>query len=275
MRFTVFGARGFIGSALAQHLRARGHEVQAPSRDAGEVADTELGHVVYAIGLTGDFRGRPFDTVDAHVGTLARLMRGASYESWLYLSSTRLYGTDAARSPRTEDEPVTVAPGADSLYDLSKLLGEALCLALPRTRVARLSNVYGAGLGTENFLGAIVDEIRRSGEATIREAPGSSKDYVALAAIVPLLEAIALRGRERIYNVASGHPLTHRELADRLGELTGATVRFAPGAPERAFPRIDVTRIEREFSFCAPRAASDLAGLLPAMGLSPGGIRQK
>lgn len=271
MRFTVFGASGFIGSAMIGHLRARGHDVQAASRDGDEMRGRELGHVIYAIGLTGDFRGRPFDTVEAHVGALARLMRGADYESWLYLSSTRLYGTGAARPPCAEDDPICVAPGADALYDISKLLGEALCLALPRTRVARLSNVYGTGQSADNFLGAVLGEIRSRGETTIREAPGSSKDYVALVAIAPLLEAIALRGRERIYNVASGQPLTHRELAERLHELTGATIRFAEGAAERVLRRVDVTRIAREFSFSAPPPALDLEGLLPELGISPGG----
>jgi nucleoside-diphosphate-sugar epimerase len=267
MRFTVFGARGFIGSHMVAHLRAAGHEVLEPSRSAEEIAGTDFGHVVYAIGLTGDFRTRPFETIEAHVTALARLMRDARYESWLYLSSTRLYGTGAGRGPCREVDPICVTPAPDALYDISKLQGEALCLTLPRSRVARLSNVYGPGMGTASFLGAVLDELRR-GDAVIREAPTSCKDYIALASICPLLAAITTRGAHRIYNVASGHRVEHREIAERLARATGRRVTFHPEATERAFPSIDVSRAASEFSFSAPSLAADIENLLTQSGIA-------
>ena len=275
MKFTVFGARGFIGARMAEYLAARGHEVLAPSRSAAEVSGAELGHVVYAIGLTGDFRTRPFDTIDAHVSALARLMRDARYESWLYLSSTRLYGADAGRGPCREADAIRVTPGPDSLYDASKLLGEALCLTQPRARAVRLSNVYGEGLGAQTFLGAILDELRRTGEATLREAPGSAKDYVSLEAICPLLEAIATRGAQRLYNVASGRSVTHAEIAARITRATGCPVSFAEGAPQRSFPPIDVSRAAAEFSFSAPSLLDDLESLLIQSGVRSRGAVAK
>ena len=98
----MYGASGFIGGALCSHLRTAGHDVQAPARD--EIPTGGLGHVVYAIGLTGDFRSRPLATVDAHVTALTERLRGADFDSWLYLSSTRVYrrtgsGTAAEDSP--------------------------------------------------------------------------------------------------------------------------------------------------------------------------------
>jgi nucleoside-diphosphate-sugar epimerase len=273
VRFTVFGARGFIGARMADYLRGRGHEVLAPSRGAEETAGADLGHVIYAIGLTGDFRARPFETIDAHVSTLARLMRDARYDSWLYLSSTRLYGAGAQRAPCRETDAIGVTPGPDSLYDASKLLGEALCLTQPRARAVRLSNVYAPNLGPETFLGAVLDELRRAGEATLREAPGSAKDYVSLAAICPLLEAIATRGTQRLYNVASGRNVSHAEIAALITRATGCRVSFAEGAPERAFPSIDVSRAAAEFSFSAPSLADDLETLLIESGVPSRGAR--
>ncbi len=268
MKFTVFGGRGFIGSHLVGYLQGLGHDVWVPTRDASETAGQKLGNAIYAIGLTGDFRNRPFDTIEAHVGTLARLMHGADYDSWLFISSTRLYGTGSGRALCREDDPISLTPSADSLYDISKLLGEALCLALPRTRIARLSNVYGAGQSKKTFLGAVLEELKSKEKVLIRESPRSSKDYVALSAILPLLKAITVSGREQIYNVASGDLLSHCELAKRLGDLTGRPIRFMDGAQDRVFPRIDISRIVQEFSFSPTPMVSDLEDLLSRSGIS-------
>ena len=276
MKFTVLGGRGFIGSHLAEYLRGRGHDVWVPARDASEAAGQKMGHVIYAIGLTGDFRSRPFDTIEANVGTLARLMHDADFDSWLYISSTRLYGIGAGRPPCREDDPISLLPCADSLYDASKLLGETLCLSRPQKtiRIVRLSNVYGAGQSRHTFLGAILADLKDKREVMIRESTQSSKDYIALSDVLPLLESIALHGRERIYNMASGVLLSHGELASRLGELTALPLRFKDGAPERVFPRIDISRIVQEFSFAPAHLVSDLENLLYNSGISVRGNRK-
>ncbi len=266
MRWTVFGGQGFIGRHLATHLAAVGHEVVVPERSAEFTPDTDLGHVIYCIGLTADFRQRPLETIDAHVHTLVRLMRAARFQSWLYLSSTRVYGGLGASGVGSERTPLPVLPSADSLYDLSKLLGEAFCLGRddPAVRVARLANVFGPGQGTTSFLGSVIESVRRTGAVTIREDALSSKDYVAVDDVVRLIAAISLRGRERLYNVASGAATTHGTLASALGRLTGATITFQPGAARRVFPMIDNERVRQEFGFEPRRLIDELAELLNA-----------
>ena len=68
-------------------------------------------------------------------------------------------------------------PTSDTVYDLSKLLGEALCPSQPQAtvRVARLSNIVGSGQSEHTFLGALLSEVRRDGHVVVREAPLSSK----------------------------------------------------------------------------------------------------
>ena len=134
-RFTVLGGTGFVGAHLARFLRACGDEVAVPPRDAALSGD--LSHVVYAIGLTADFRTRPFATIEAHVCRLSRLLERAKFESLLYLSSTRVY---ARTSVALEDMALAVDPTVtDDLYNVSKLAGESLCLSreTPTVRVAR------------------------------------------------------------------------------------------------------------------------------------------
>lgn len=263
MRFTVLGGAGFIGRRLVAYLRARGHDVLTPPRDAENLHGDALGHVIYAIGLTGNFRQAPGAAIEAHVNVLRRLMDGADFDSWLYLSSTRVYGSLPAGEVGTEDIAIPVKPGADSLYDLSKLLGEAICLGKDskKVRVARLSNVYGSGQSHHTFLGSIVRDLARQGKVSIGEAPSSAKDYIAVDDVVATLEQIATKGRERLYNVASGRLVSHEALSAILGTC-GYDVKCARNGPERIFPLVDISRIQKEFGRRMRSVTDDLPTLV-------------
>lgn len=264
MKFTILGGGGFIGRNLSRYLEGRGHNVWIPSRAAWETRGQDLGHVIYAIGLTGNFRSQPFDTVEAHICKLANLLMSARFDSWLYLSSTRIYGGLPLNEVAREDTALIVSPDLDGVYNISKLMGEAICLSLPNKniRVVRLSNVYGCGQSKHTFLASIVDDLVHTGKAVIREAPESEKDYIALTDVLPLLEAIALSGREQIYNVASGKAVTHAELANKLIKLTGHIIQFEEKAPCRRFPLIDISRIQNEFDFVASGIDDNLPALI-------------
>lgn len=248
MNFTILGASGFIGRHLVASLRADGHAVQMPERGSTSLLRQPLGHVIYCIGLTADFRSRPYDTVQAHVGLLADVLRQADFDSLLYLSSTRVYARSAAG---VEDAalPVDVADPSD-LYNLSKLAGESLCRSCGRSgvRVARLSNVVGHDPGSQNFLAALVREAL-AGRIVLQSDPASSKDYILLDDVVRLLPRIAVDGRDWIYNVASGIKLSHGQVAARLAELTGCAVASQAAAPAQSFPEIDIARIRSEFNY--------------------------
>lgn len=263
MKFTVLGGRGYIGARMITYLQSRGHEVFAPLQEQDWLSGRSLGHVIYAIGLTGDFRSRLYDTIDAHVNVLAKVLQKAAFESLLYLSSTRIYGGLPKGTLAHEDMQLNVTPSADAIFDLSKLVGESLCLAtnLPRVRIARLSNVYGVKQDAQTFLGSIFRDLAGSGKVTILESPDSSKDYVALEDVVTLLERISLQGIASIYNVASGKSVTHRGLSRRL-EDQGYAAGFAPDGATRSFPRIDISRIVNEFEFSPRSLLDDLAALV-------------
>lgn len=254
-RFTVLGGSGFVGAHLIKHLKKTGHDVFAPSRAELNVLPADLGHVVYAIGLTGDFRQKQLETVDAHVNVLTSVLYKKTFSSFLYLSSARVYSGVDLQGPVTEDAALVVKPGLDAVYDLSKLLGESLCLMAdnPTVRVARLSNVYGLGQSRHTFLQMLINEISEKGAVEIREAPDSAKDYVSVGDVAVALENIALHGRQRIYNVASGVRVTHQEIAERLAASSGAKITFAQNGTLRRFPEISVERLVHEFGW-APQS---------------------
>lgn len=244
MKFTVLGASGFIGSHLLAHLEQTGHECLAPARGDASVFEQKLGHVIYCIGLTADFRQRPFDTVRAHACFLAEVLEKAKFESLLYLSSTRVYAGAASG-----DEEAQLMAG--DLYNLSKLTGESLCFASGRNhvRVARLSNVYGDDFASDNFLPSLIRAAVADGCITLGTTLDSSKDYISINDVVAVLPKIALVGKQRVYNVASGRNTSNRELVEAIQELTGCTMGVAGDVRHVSFPLIQIARLRQEFGF--------------------------
>ncbi len=149
------------------------------------------------------------------------------------------------------------------LYSLTKLAGEALCLADPRatTRVARLSNVYGIDMPAATFLGEVLHQGHVTGKVVFHQGPSSARDYVSVAAVARLLPAIASNGRHRLYNVAAGTNTDHAEVALRLRAIAGWQTSFACNAPTVRHLPIDTTRTDTEFG----PTCSDLLADLPAL----------
>jgi nucleoside-diphosphate-sugar epimerase len=250
--FTVLGASGYIGSRLVAHLQAQGYTVWAPARGDTEVFTRPLGHVIYCVGLTADFRTRPFDTVDAHVGLLAEVLRRAQFDSLLYLSSTRVY-MGATRTD--EDAPLAVLPGDPSyLYNLTKLTGESLCHASSRAgvRVARLSNVVGPGMdaASGNLVADLLHQAQQ-GHILLRSDPQSAKDYVHVTDVVDWLPRIALQGCRPVYNVASGVQTTHAQWLEWLGTRYASSYEVLDGAPLQRLAPINASRLHAELGVVA------------------------
>jgi nucleoside-diphosphate-sugar epimerase len=263
MKFTLFGSHGFIGRHFLQFLREQGAEVYTPGRRERVSRGGNLGHVIYAIGLTGNFRKEPRATIDAHVNVIQQMLEQAEFESWLYLSSTRVYGNIPLDVVAHENLPIPVQPSADALYDLSKLLGESLCMReeVRTVRVARLSNVYGADQNPETFLGSVFAHLAEHRRVLFHEAPASAKDYIAIEDVVRILYQIATAGKHRLYNVASGVSVSHEMLAAGIAAC-GQSVEFSPDAPVRAFPMIGTNRITSEFGGVSHALLTDLPTLL-------------
>ncbi|MGV2863349.1 NAD-dependent epimerase/dehydratase family protein [Achromobacter sp. AGC39] len=254
---TVLGAAGFIGRHLVARLRAAGPPCQAPPRQDPGLMTRPLGHVIYAIGLTSDFRSRPLDTVEAHVCLLRSLLAAGNFDSLTYLSSTRVY---AGSADTRESAMLAVNPNDPSdLYNLSKLMGESLCLHGGRSgaKVARLSNIVGLRDTPDSFIDQLLEEGARGNGITLRTSLSSRKDYLYIDDAVSQILAIAQsEDASGIFNVAHGASVDNREVAHWLQQALGYRCNVAPDAPEWAFADVDVSRIQ---ALCggAPRAFSD------------------
>lgn len=256
---TLIGGRGFIGRHLHAALLASAWTCYVAERDDPKLEQEGLGHVFYCAGLTADFRQRPYATVEAHVQLLSQILQRSAFDTLTYLSSTRVYAGAAATD---ENAALTVrAHEPGDLYNLSKLLGESLCINSGRAvRIVRLSNVYGENMPQQNFLADVLAAAARDKKVEFLSSPGSQKDYISIRDVVHYLPLIASGGETGIYNLASGKNSTNAEIAAIL-QSQGVQCDFAERAASVVFPKINTNKLRKAFGAPQHELASDLPAL--------------
>lgn len=257
---TILGSSGFIGSHLLRRCEEAGIQCLAPDRDI--TPQGSLGDVIYCIGVTSDFRVRPLDTVEAHVCKLLEVLRSYAFDSLLYLSSTRLYGDNGGEAQ--EDGPLATTPlEPEQLYNISKLMGESAAFASKRNvRVARLSNVYGEDFHSQNFLSTIITQALTQPDLIVHSDPDAEKDYVSIDDVADGLIRIAVGGKQKTYNLASGINVSSRTLAKQISKLTGCRFVFDAATAATTFPVINIDRMQSEFGFQPRNILRDLDKLI-------------
>lgn len=264
--FTVLGAAGFVGQRVVARLRVGGAQVYAPERDDPALFTQPLGHVIYAAGLTADYLARPYDTVEAHVGLLARVLQQCRWDSLVYLSSTRLYDSlgavDATESLRLLLDPTQPR----HLYDLSKGLGESLCQTAGggRARVARLACVYEGIADADGFLPALLRQVQGATAMqciTVASSPSFARDYVHVTDVVDGLIQIVLHGKQAVYNLASGCNVANVDLFDYIKRRWSCEIMPTLPSGVSAAPRICIDRMREEFGW-QPRPLFDVLDAL-------------
>lgn len=254
MTWTVFGSSGFIGSHLVSHLQEKNLTVNTPGRDE-DLQGQDLGTAIYCIGMTADFRSKPFETVDAHVLRLQQILQNNTFEKFVYLSSTRVY---AKSEHGNEDALIGTEPeNIDHLYNISKIMGESLVHAANGT-VVRLSNVYGNDTESENFLTSVIRAAIESNHIDLLAHPDSQKDFISVNDVVSLLFVIGESGTQQTYNVASGHNKKLGDIVDMIAEITGCTVKKNTDALCTSFPAIDISGVQSEFQFTPQSIDNDI-----------------
>lgn len=244
MDYTILGATGYIGSELYNRLSEFGERVWAPKRQSREIFERPLGTVFYSIGMTANYSIDPFATVDAHVCYLSELLERADMQHIVYLSSVRLYdqiGTEVA----IEDSPLSFSPkDPRHLYDLSKALGENLCLTASggRGAVARLSSVYDDGKNSLGFLSNLLKRLTCESDITLDSSPNYCRDYITLEDAISALIQIGRKNAIGIYNVASGENTYNYEIASILEE-EGFKIKFTKNDERRELAQCNIDRM--------------------------------
>ena len=261
MKFTILGSKGFIGANLIKYLKNKDVECYEPDLRTYKISNESLGHVIYAIGVP-NFKERPFDAVDAHVCTLMRFLKQATFDSFLYLSATHVY---YGASSTIEEKPITINPSDfNELYIISKLMGEAICFASdkPSVRIVRLSNVTGNNFFSSLFIPSIIRDAVDRKKIVLQSILDSEKDYIHIDDVVRILPEISLNGKHKIYNVARGQNTKTKEIVEEISRITGCQVEVTPGSREYSFPVISIDRVKSEFEFNPRPIIDDLKDII-------------
>jgi UDP-glucose 4-epimerase len=256
MRILVTGGAGFIGSYVADGLRAQGHEVAVvDDLSTGNRANLDPAiklyeHDIRAETLENVFKDFRPDVVDHHAAqsnvpasvadpvydasvnvlgglNLLRLSATHGVKKFIYISSGgAMYGEpDPGDLPVKETAPVRPL----SPYGASKQALEAWLGVYQRTfgldfTVLRYANIYGPRQSIREE-GAVVavfaTRMAADQPVTIDGTGQQTRDFVYVGDCVTANVAALERGSGQAFNIGTGRETSIREIFDAMAEVAG------------------------------------------------------
>ena len=217
MKVIVTGASGFVGQRVVRELLRRGvktcavarHPVEFPdSLVVDNYFDTPSGDILIHLAENPN-RAKVNEIGSAYLsraGALANSLVSKGYQRIVYASSAVVYGDKDKRSHKPND-PVL----ATDVYSRSKLECEML-FDKNNGVIARISNLYGVGMSTENVFSKIIQQVRCAGEIKVwNDKP--IRDFLLVDDAVDALVEMALGKAKGIYNLGSNSSLSKEKFA--------------------------------------------------------------
>lgn len=269
MKIALTGATGLVGRALANGLRAAGHDVTALSRPTFDLAGpipSLAGHdaLIHAgfAHIPGKYRGGEGDdpatftklNVDGSLNLFARARRDGVTRI-LFLSSRAVYGAYPPGTPLHEKLP----PRPDTLYGQVKwAVEQALPNYAPHTISLRATGIYGPGPGHK--WSALFNDFRAGRPIPPRVATELHADDLTQAANIGL----TLPGHHRL-NV-SDLMLDRHDLLREIARLTQCPHPLPYRADPTQISAMDTTQLRATGWHPGgwPKLIATLPALLPS-----------
>ena len=121
-KVTIIGINGFLGSNLASYLKKK-FLIKKFNKINYNI---NYGTIIYCAGTTFVNKNY-YNLVESHITLLNKIINKVQFEKLIYLSSTRVYMN--AKETLTDTCFNKVSNKEDSIFNLSKILGESICLS--------------------------------------------------------------------------------------------------------------------------------------------------
>jgi len=233
----VFGATGFIGTAITRELIARGHDVMAYGSEACDLSDKSFvipslrgklagSCVIFAAGIPRQ-SADDMDAFQANVNMVSNLAEACASERparVIYLSSVEVYGNTDVELPITE----STCFRPERLYAVSKITGELLWeywrnATAGELSIIRLPGVFGPGDEGKGFIGMLVKAIENGRSVSLSNLGRDLRDYVFVEDVARAVADLITDNNDSrlVVNLASGESRSIAEIAGMVCEELG------------------------------------------------------
>ena len=242
--FTIFGHTGFVGSHLKNKLK--NHNLILPKR--GQLKFNKyLGDIIYCIG-SDNWMKEHYNSFMANIGFIPEIIAKNKFKSFTFLSTTRIY----KKSINTfENSSFSINPNyKDDYYNIKKICAESyLTLQKKKIKIIRLSNIYGENFNSPLVLPNFINSAIRNGKIYITVNKNSKKDFLNIDDATDLIYKICVKGKSKIYNLASGRMISLFKIAKKIQNITGCKIILKNQKIYIKEPKINISKIKKEFNF--------------------------
>lgn len=270
MQVVVFGAGGYIGRHITEHLRQIGFNVICYSSASGNTFDLNTGLLADSANIPAGTNGVIYLSQSAYYRQMpekaghlwgvnvvsaikaAEMARRAGVQRFIYASTGNVYAPSFL--PLHEECPVR----RDDWYALSKLHAEEV-LALFRNdmsvTVARLFGVYGPSQ-TDKMVPNLAAAIRSGSPIKLAPNPDNELDTEGLKLslcyiddVVGIFSRLISQEGADVLNIAGLEALSIRDIALAIGDQLGIPPSFEIANQSRSFDLVaDVTKLVGMFN---------------------------
>lgn len=257
MRYLIVGISGYLGGALAAHLKSNGHEVHGvyrtwpkdemmvlPAMDSliqGDISCAETMEavleirpeiVIYTASQNhnqSEFNYQKSINLDvAPVLELGRrLSTSTGFQKFIYFSTFQVYGKTIPGETITEDTVVNPV----NMYGFTHLMSETALKFLSEIKnlnvsILRLANAYGAPIfSSADCWWLVINDLclmaSKNKKIVLKSDGSPQRDFIHLRDVCRVVEGLSIVDYDgtKILNLASGETVTILELAFRVAKL--------------------------------------------------------
>ncbi len=247
-KYTIFGHTGFLGNNIARYLKNNNQNCFLPKKNQF-LFSKNLNNVIYCIGKDNVFED-PTNSIEANLKILAKIIKKNKFESFLYISTTRLYLNSNKTS---EEDVIKINPfSKEYFFNCLKLASENFCLSQKnkKIKIARLSNLYGDFFKSQTYLlpTLLRDSVNKK-TINISINKNSKKNYLYVDDAIKIIIKIATKGKHRLYNVASDRQYSLNTIAKKIQKMTNCKIKYKNQKIKYNEPIINIKKIKKEFNF--------------------------